>query len=176
LGVLEVVLRNAVNEHFKAKLGDSNWLATQARSGFLVDYQGVILKERDDLLKRGRYTHDRLLSSLTLGVWTFMFSRNCYKNSGKTLLQIFPNKAHGLNQKDIYDDLNKIRIFRNRIAHHQPLCFDANGTINVTYAREICFLIFKYIDFLGYNVNELLYGVEDPLSTIGKIEELSKTI
>jgi len=172
LGVFEVVLRNAINEHYKALLQDNDWLMTQSQNGFLLDYQDTILNERNKLIKN-KYTHDKLVASLSLGIWTFLFSRNCYKNSGKTLLQIFPNKTHGLNQKNIYADLDKIRIFRNRIAHHEPLCFDFLGTINVDYVKEIYTLVIKYIDFLGYRSNELLYGVETPLSTIEKIDELA---
>ena len=176
LSVLEVVLRNAVNEHFKAQLGDSEWLITQAQNGFLVSYSNTVFNESNKLKNNQKYTHDKLVASLSLGIWTFMFSRNCYKNSGKTLLQIFPNKTHGLNQRDIYADLDRIRAFRNRIAHHESLCFDNSGRVNVTYVQEIFSLIIKYIDFLGYNVNELLYGVENPLQTINKIDELSKTL
>jgi len=177
LGVLEVVLRNAINEHYKTLLYDNNWLITQSQNGgFLVNYQDAIFKERDKLINNHKYTHDKLVASLSLGIWTFLFSRNCYKNSGKTLLQIFPNKTHGLNRKDIYADLDKIRTFRNRIAHHEPLCFDSSDTINVDYAKEIYTLIIRYIDFLGYCSNELLYGVETPLSTIEKIDKLAKTI
>jgi hypothetical protein len=174
LGVLEVVLRNAINNHFKAQLSDNNWLVTQAQNGFLIN-KDAILKEKDKLVNNHRkYTHDKLVASLSFGVWTFMFSRHCYKNSGKTLLKIFPNKTRGLNQGDIYTDLDKIRVFRNRIAHHEPLCFDDKGKINMTYAQDIFSLIIKYIDFLGYTTNELLYGVESPLPTINKIEQLNK--
>jgi hypothetical protein len=176
LGVFEVILRNAINEHYKTYLSDSDWLITQAQNGFLVNYQDSIFKEKDKLVNNKKYTHDKLVASLSLGVWTFLFSRNCYKSSGKTLLQIFPKKAHGLNQKDIYSDLDKIRIFRNRIAHHEPLCFDSAGAINVHYVKEIYALIIKYIDFLGYTTNELLYGVEVPSSTITKIQQLTNTI
>jgi hypothetical protein len=176
LGVFEVVLRNAVNEHFKEKLHNNDWLITQAQNGFLINYQETIFKERNKLMNNQKYTPDKLVASLSLGVWTFMFSRNCYKNSGKTLLQIFPNKTHGLNQRNIYVELDKIRAFRNRIAHHESLCFDNTGTINVVYVKDIFSLILKYIIFLGYNTNELLYGVENPLQTIIKIDELSKTI
>ena len=175
LGVLEVVLRNAINEHFKTHLQDNDWLATQSQNGFLFHYQDIIVKEINKLIHNHKYTHDKLVASLSLGVWTFLFSRNCYKSSGKTLLQILPNKTHGLNQRDIYADLDKIRTFRNRIAHHEPLCFDALGSINVLYVNEIYTLVIKYIDFLGYRANELLYGVETPLSTIEKIDELAKT-
>ena len=105
-----------------------------------------------------------------------MFSRNCYNKSGKTILQIFPNKTLGLNQRTIYAELDKIRIFRNRIAHHEPLCFDIAATVNVSYVKDVYSLIVKYIQILGYNKNELLYGVEDPSQTIDKIERLGKSI
>jgi hypothetical protein len=176
LGVFEVVLRNAINEHYKTYLSDNNWLITQSQNGFLINCQDSIFKEKDKLANNRKYTHDKLVASLSLGVWTFMFSRNCYKNSGKTLLQIFPKKAHGLNQKDIYSDLDKIRLFRNRIAHHEPICFDLAGAISVHYVKEIYDLIIKYIDFLGYTTNELLYGIESPSSTIIKIQQLASTI
>jgi len=176
MGVLEVVLRNAINEHFKAQLGDNEWLVTQAKSGFLINYKNTIFKERNILNKNSRYTHDKLVSSLSFGVWTFMFSRKCYRNSGKTLLHIFPGKTQGLNQRDIYNDLNIIRVFRNRIAHHEPLCFNAAGEVDVTYAQEVFSLILKYVEFLGYNFNELFYGVESPVQTIDRINELGKTL
>ncbi|GHT17646.1 hypothetical protein FACS189429_2190 [Bacteroidia bacterium] len=175
-GVLEVVLRNAVNEHFKMRLSDNDWLVTQATSGFLLNYQDTVFSERDKLIRNGKYTHDKLVSSLTFGVWTFMFSRNCYKNSGKTLLQIFPAKAHGLNQRDIYADLDKIRTFRNRIAHHEPLCFNALSEVNVDNAQEVFDLIIKYLNFLGYDTHELLYGIESPTATMLKIKELADAL
>ena len=174
LGVLEVVLRNAINEHYKELLQDDNWLITQSQNGFLVNYQDAVLKEKNKLIHNHKYTHDKLVASLSLGVWTFLFSKNCYKDSGKTLLQIFPNKTHGLNQKNIYADLDRIRLFRNRIAHHEPLCFDPCGVINIAYAKNVYMLLIKYIEFLGYQTNELLYGVETPLSTIDKIDVLAK--
>jgi hypothetical protein len=176
LGVLEVVLRNAINEHYATRLADNEWLITQAQNGFLVNYKDAVFKERDKLVSNHNYTHDKLLASLSLGVWTYMFSRNCYKNSGKTLLQIFPNKTHGLNQKDIYDDLDRIRLFRNRIAHHEPLCFNRMGKIHVDYVQHIYDLITKYVEFLGYRTNELFYGVETPISTIEKIRNMENQV
>jgi hypothetical protein len=176
LGVLEVVLRNAIDEHYKAILNDQNWLITQAKSGFLVEYRETILNEKDKLICKHKYSHDKPVASLCLGVWTFLFSRNCYKNSGKTLLQIFPNKTHGFNQKDIYADLDKIRRFRNRIAHHEHLCFGICGSVSVHYVKKIYALVIRYVHFLGYSSSELLYGVETPLPTIEKIRNLAETL
>lgn len=176
LGVLEVVLRNSIDEHFRTQLTDINWIETQATSGFLLSSQSEIFKERDKLVNHGRYTHDKLVASLSFGTWTFMFSKNCYKNSGKTLLKIFPHKTLGMNQSDIYRELDRIRLFRNRIAHHEPLCFDHSGNIYVDYVQYIYDLIIKYIQFMDYNTNEILFGVETPVSTITKIKDLANSI
>ena len=173
LGVLEVVLRNAINEHYKTKLSDADWLITQATNGFLLPSQGDIYKEKDKLIRINAYTHDKLVASLSFGTWTIMFSKNFYRNGGKTLLQVFPNKAHGLNQKQIYKDLDSIREFRNRIAHHEPICFNPQKQVNVDYAEEVFSLISRYIEFLGFNTNEILFGVESPVSIIQKIRVLA---
>lgn len=170
LSIFEIVLRNAIDKHYKFCLSDNNWLLTQAQNGFLESYQERILKERDKLVRDKNYSHDRLIASLSLGAWTFMFSQKCYKNSGKTLLQIFPNRASGVNQKEVYDDLDRIRQFRNRIAHLEPLCFNRSGEIYMDYVQQIYDLITKYVEFMGYSSNELFYGVETPVATITKIK------
>ena len=176
LGVLEVTLRNAIDTHYRNQFDDNEWIISQATNGFLTDYQDTIFKERDKLLKNDIYTHDKLISSLSFGVWTFMFSRKCYKNAGKTLLKIFPNKTPGLNQKDIYEELDKIRLFRNRIAHHEHICFNSFGDIGIDSAKYIYNLMGKYIEFMGYSANNLFYGVDTPVSMIDKIHRLTLSI
>ncbi len=42
--------------------------------------------------------NDKMVASLTMGIWTKLFSKKRYKRGGKTLLQIFPNKQKGKNQ------------------------------------------------------------------------------
>ncbi len=127
-------------------------------------------------MNNGKYTHDKLVASLSFGTWTFMFSKSCYKNSGKTLLKIFPYKTLGMNQSVIYKELDRIRLFRNRIAHHEPLCFDHLGCIYVDYVQYIYDLIIKYIQFMDYQTSEILFGVETPVSTITKIRNLANSI
>ena len=176
LSVFEIVLRNSINEHFIIQLSDNNWIETQATTGFLHSSQSEIFREIDKLVSNGKYTHDKLMSSLSLGTWTFMFSKSCYKKSGKTLLKIFPQKTLGMNQSDIYRELDRIRLFRNRIAHHEPLCFDHSGNIYVDYIQYIYDLIIKYIQFMDYKIAEILFGVEAPVATITKIKELADNL
>ena len=85
-------------------------------------------------------------------------------------MQVFPNKQKGLGQKAIYNELMRIKNFRNRIAHHEPICFDANSLKDVAFAQDNYQLILKYIHFLGYNKDELLFGFDVlPDTIINKI-------
>ena len=176
LGMFEVVLRNAINEHFKTQFNDKAWLVTQAQNGFLIQDKDVVFRERDKLKGKKKYSHDDLVSSLNFGLWTFMFSKKAYKDSGKTLLRIFPNKTHGVNQRTIYSELDIIRKFRNRIAHYESLCFDATGSVSAQSAQKILDLIIKYIGFLGYDPTKLLTDVETPTQTLAEIEALAKSL
>lgn len=41
--------------------------------------------------------------------------------------------------------LSHIREFRNRIAHHEPICFDGSGNISTSFALNHYLLICEYI-------------------------------
>jgi hypothetical protein len=169
ISVFEITLRNAINRHFTTQFSDSNWIVTQANSGFLNKYRDAVNLEKAKLSRAGHYNNDRLLTALSFGVWSYLFSRNCFRKSGKTLLRIFPNKPHGLNQREVYKDLDDIRIFRNRIAHHEQICFDY-GNINLDEAKRIAHMIREYLYYLGYEPRDILYGVETPIKMFDKIE------
>ena len=67
----------------------------------------------------------------------------------------------------------EIKSFRNRIAHHEPICFDMDGNKDVEFAQSNYNQILKYVGFLGYNKNELFYGLDVlPDRTIQKIRDL----
>ena len=137
LSLFEVILRNAVNEHYLSNYSDSDWIVNQANNGkLLAHYKDEIKQTEADYKKRGIYNNDKMVSSLTFGFWTYLFTKKNYKNGGKTLLKIFPNKAKGKNQADIYLDLTHIREFRNRIAHHEPICFDGGGNISTVFCAK----------------------------------------
>ena len=44
-----------------------------------------------------------------------------------------------------------IKTFRNRIAHHEAICFNASGVIDISNTQDKYQLILKYIHFLGYD-------------------------
>lgn len=177
LNIFEVVLRNAVNNHYIAYYSDLDWIVNQAKYGGLFAHeQDEISSIANDYKKRGIYNNDKMVSALTFGYWTHLFSKKRYKIGGKTILKIFPNKAKGKNQSDVYLDLTHIREFRNRIAHHEPICFDGKGFISTEFARRHYQLICNYISYLGQQPNNVIQWIERPddiLNRIDKLRELS---
>ena len=131
LNIFEVVLRNAINEHYKAYFADPDWIRHQLQpSGMLYSYprRTSVLNTIAELDNGGRYTNDRVVSSVTFGFWTYLFTRVPFRSGGSTLLQVFPAKTVGLGQRAIFNELQTIKDFRNRIAHHEAICFDSTGT------------------------------------------------
>ena len=175
LNIFEVILRNAVNEHYMAYYSDSDWIVNQTGTDKILAHDKDEIKQIEaDYKKRGIYNNDKMVSALTFGFWTYLFTKKNYRKGGKTLLKIFPNKAKGKNQADIYLDLTHIREFRNRIAHHEPICFDGNGNICTDFARKHYQLICDYIGYFGQNPNDVISWAETPDFILDKIEKLSK--
>ena len=68
----------------------------------------------------------------------------------------------------------RIKEFRNRIAHHEPICFDQIGHVDTTFARTHYMLILRYLFFLGYKEEQILYGLDvQPTSIFNKIDEIA---
>jgi hypothetical protein len=164
-------LRNAINEHYAAQFSDPDWIVNQADAGKLLEFNKDEIRQTEaDYRRRGIYNNDKMVASLTMGFWTKLFSKKRYKRGGKTLLQIFPNKRKGKNQADVYKDLTHIREFRNRIAHHEPICFDGSGNISTAFARRHYQLICEYIDFMGQQSYDVIKCAEMPDEVLNKID------
>ena len=67
IGLFEVMLRNAINEHYKQQFGDEDWIVNQCAPGcLLADDKEAIEKAYKDFTSKGVYTrwcffHARLL-------------------------------------------------------------------------------------------------------------------
>ena len=92
------------------------------------------------------------------------------------LLQIFPNRCKGLKQTDVYNDLTQIREFRNRIAHHEPICFATNCQLSTAYVCRLYALIRTYLKYLGYDADKVLKIVEKPDCVLREIDRLAEEL
>ena len=173
LNLFEVMLRNAINEHYIAYYSDPDWIVNQAASGKLLEYNKDEIRQTEvGYRRRGIYNNDKMVASLTMGFWTKLFSKKRYKRGGKTLLQIFPNKRKGKNQADVYRDLTHIREFRNRIAHHEPICFDGVGNISTAFARSHYQLICEYIGYMSQQPDDVIQWAEKPDGVLDLIDKI----
>lgn len=163
LNVFEIVLRNAINNHYTKVFNDTDWIFHQLQNGGMLEFspqRKEVLQDINDMVKDGKYTSDKVVSSVSFGFWTYMFTKVPFRLGNQSILQIFPNRQTGLGQKAIFKELQQIKQFRNRIAHHEPICFDAVGRKSMVYAQTNYALILKYLSFLGYDKDELLLGLD----------------
>ncbi len=63
-------------------------------------------------LNMGVHNNNKMAVPFTFGFWTYLLIRLNYRVRGKTFLQIFPNKTHGLRHTDIYKQLTTVREIR----------------------------------------------------------------
>ena len=135
LNLFEIFLRNALNNHIASYYGDADWLQTQTvgfmNHGSLMGSRFylkncVIMAQNKLLQRRLTITSGRIVSEQTFGFWSALFDNHNYRLMAGAPIQAFPHKPSYINRSQISDTLKRIREFRNRIYHNEPICF--NGT------------------------------------------------
>ena len=119
LSVLEVSLRNAVNETLKLHFNDPYWFKNSLPIEFLPFVSDATQKLT---AQRKTITADRIIAELNFGFWNRLFNRHYTGLLWKPLRLIFRNTPKHLRQRDtIADTLYRIRTLRNRIYHYEPI-------------------------------------------------------
>lgn len=181
LAVFEVILRNKIDSHYKKiysmLIGNDDWLLYAANPvGFYATShtsktQHSILTAITDL--GTKYSHNKLLAELTFGFWRFQFGSKEFSAAGSTLHKIFINRPIGTNHTTIFKKLSRINNIRNRIAHHEPICFDTAGnTISTTYVYNHYCEIKDLLEWLGIDIKDLFRGIDKIEKEIAFIDRL----
>jgi hypothetical protein len=164
VGQFEVVLRNSIDRHYRSIHGE-DWLADAVQPGGFLDNPGCedayhSVQEGIYSLKE-KYSQDTMVARLTFGFWTYQFSPRVFAAGGNTLLRIFPDRPFGTNQKKVFQELIRVNEIRNRIAHHEPICFDKKTvSISTIYAAKRYYLIIELLKWLGADPKKMLYGID----------------
>lgn len=145
ISCFEVALRNAIDKHYKVRWG-KDWLRDAASIGGVLNNPkcGKTPQMINDTVAElgSNYTHPALIAKMKFGFWRYLFARHQYTAFGSTLLTIFPNKpksspVHHYANAFLFGELEKINGIRNRIAHHEPICFSYGLPVcDTTYARQ----------------------------------------
>lgn len=183
LSCFEVALRNAIDRELTARLG-VDWLRDSVANGGIFDIVScrdsakIITKAYNRLNRNGEYTHHKLLAEMEFGVWKYMFANPQYRATGQILLRIFPNKPRSsamvqYNNTYIFNELDGINVLRNRIAHHEPICFTRRQSqIGTVYILNSYQNLHKLFMWMGIDSHSLLYGLDHVQQVCNKINAM----
>ena len=125
-----------------------------------------------------RYSHYKLIAEMGFGFWRYMFANNQFKAAGSTLLRIMPSKPRSnpaiqYNHNFILNQFAIINDLRNRIAHHEPICFLPGIPIKDTiYARNHYNLIVQLFQWMEIDAHALLFGLDHIENVCDEIDNL----
>ena len=171
LSCFEVAVRNKIDSILVSTLGP-DWLRDSIMPGGVFDIPAcrdsarIIRKAYNRLLRDNSYTHSKLVAEMEFGVWKYMFANPQYRAVGRSLLAIFPNKPRSsaevqYNNAYMFNELDGINILRNRIAHHEPICFARRlPEIGTAYILNAYQNLHKLFLWMGIDSHSLLYGLD----------------
>ena len=168
ISCFEVALRNTIDRQAVAVLG-ADWLRDSAQPGGVFDTATCRLTRdniNEAISKLHIYSHHKLVAELGFGFWRYMFAQYQYRNSGRIFLRVFPAKPASTpvlhyNNTYIFNQLAQLNNIRNRMAHHEPICFlPQQPVINTAYARQHYNLIMQLFQWMQIDEAALLYGLD----------------
>lgn len=181
ISCFEVALRNSIDHHYLHTLGP-DWLKNAVTAGGIFANQSCKYSAdsiNTEVRKLGTgYSHGRLVAALGFGFWRYLFASNQYQRAGSSLLHIFPAKPRSTattqyNQRYVFNQLAAINEIRNRIAHHEPICFLSGSFIkDTTYSRQHYGLILQLFQWMNIDESALLYGLDHIHRVCSEIDSL----
>lgn len=189
LGSLEVILRNGINDQLTSYFTDPNWIINQ-KGGFMIDplltytnkktgqkktnkflLDSVKNAERK-LIKKGiGVTSGRIISEQTFGFWTDIFENHHYKILKGRPIKMFKNLPKGYGRTEILNELTKIRQFRNRINHNEPICF-VGSAIDFSETLTVYNSIQHVLTWINPELNKWIKSLDKVKSVIAKGQKI----
>lgn len=180
ISCFEVALRNAIDTQAAQILGN-DWLRDAAATGGIFDNPKCRLTRdniNDAISKLKIYTHQKLLAELGFGFWRYMFAQHQFNATGRIMLRIFPSKplstpAIQYNNIYVFNQLARLNNIRNRMAHHEPICFIPQQPIkNTSFARQHYNTMLELFQWMRIDKSSLLYGLDHINALCNQIDEL----
>lgn len=171
INCFEVSLRNAI-DYVLCPLFGNEWLKDFIMpegifsNPILHKTFETISHSYNKLVTKGDYSHSKLIASMDFGMWKYMFSPLQYKLTRQSLLGVFPYKTKStpeqhINQAYIFNELDKVNTLRNRIAHHEPICFYMQEPlVDTTHILKEYNKILILFSWMGIDSHAMLYGLD----------------
>lgn len=180
LNLFEIFLRNTINYHVSSYFSNPNWIVSE-KTGFMSDTtlapsryflkKNIQKAERTIRRKGSEVTSGKVIAEQSLGFWTSLFDTHHYRLIGGSPIHAFPHKPAQANRNLINKKLNKIREFRNRIYHNEPICFK-NLNIDFSGAHEIKEEVYELLNWIDSDVTdyvEYFNGIQSKIDSARNI-------
>lgn len=117
---IEIALRNSIRGAASQKFGDRYWFKTRLKPNeqrILTEVTNRLNSQKKPL-QAGDF-----VAAFMFGFWVSLFNRRYEQVLGPRLLSpVFPSiPRRQRTRKDLFKRLDKIRILRNRVSHHEPI-------------------------------------------------------
>ncbi len=165
----EIALRNAINKNYTFHFGN-DWLRNSSTAGGMFDNRNC--RHTADIINAtirflgANYSHYKLIAEMDFGFWRYLFAQPQFYSAGQSLLNIFPDKPRSsalvnYNQRFVFNELEKINKMRNRLAHHEPVCFQIGyPIISTAYAKQHYVIILQLFQWMKIDEASFLYGLD----------------
>ncbi|HEX3463438.1 MAG TPA: hypothetical protein VHS78_05245 [Candidatus Elarobacter sp.] len=129
LQALEIALRNALHREMSTACGRNDWYSARLFRRAAYDLTGSVAEVANRLTRGGKPVDPpHVVAGLHFGFWTKLIDAGPNGNRVRLLWnaalhRAFPNYPRGAqaHRGPIYGELLRIKDFRNRIAHHEPV-------------------------------------------------------
>jgi len=174
LNLFEIFLRNTLNYRMSIHFADPDWIIHQknifmnnislARTKYFLK-SSVVKAENAILRKGGVVSSGKIIAEQTLGFWTSLFDVPHYRLIGGTVIHAFPGKPSHVNRSLLSQRLNRIREFRNRIYHNEPVCFTGT-TVDFSRARIIRLEMFELLSWMDADLLDYVMAFDEIVAKI----------
>ncbi len=135
LSATEVCLRNIVSTRM-IELYGNQWWDNNAYLNQIGRGKKIVKIARDNLQRRGVVSSGGMTAELNFGFWAKMLLPR-HKNIFWGDFELsFSNLPEGITYENLYDRCDEVRLFRNRIFHHEPI-FDRDISLEYSQIMEL---------------------------------------
>jgi hypothetical protein len=124
LGLVEVVLRNALDQRLAARhtrlQRPGSWLDDPAGELHQHARADIATARRRVRVKRKTPRHGQVIAELPFGFWRFLLARQYASTLWPDLASTFPH-APNRSLRTVENPVARLHEFRNRLAHHEPV-------------------------------------------------------
>ncbi|CAN5638428.1 Abi family protein [soil metagenome] len=179
INILEIAVRNSFDKVISNHFNDTDWIINQ-QNGFMshnsLRQGNFYLKQqisnaiRNLRNRNTTVTSGKVIAEQTFGFWTSLLKPHHYRLLQGKPIYTFPHCPHNYQRNDFLRELNKLRDFRNKIHHNEPVCF-SNNTVNFSTAVEIHNLILEVLDWIDGNFG-WIKDLDEVMSEIHKASKI----